>query len=87
MSDNDDNFGGTKLVAENGDHLDPAMAGMSPPTNPTTRGEAAGAATTADLEDDDAGEAEMKALSDEDATDASPTEGGDAADESEAQPS
>ncbi len=84
MSGNDDNFGGTKLVAENGERMDPALAGISPPAIPTMQHDAAGAA---DPKDDEAGQAEARALMEEDVTDASPTESGDAVDESEAQPS
>lgn len=65
MSDNDDNFGGTKLVSENGEQMAPAIAGISPPSVPTMEADAAGAAVGADIEDDDAGEAEMKALDEE----------------------
>lgn len=65
MPDNDDNFGGTKLVDEDGEQMDPAIAGISPPSVPTMEGDAAGAAVSADLEDDAAGEAEMKALDEE----------------------
>lgn len=52
MPDNDDNFGGTKLVSENGEQMDPAIAGISPPSVPT-------------MDADGAGEAEMKALDEE----------------------
>lgn len=66
MSDNEENFGGTKLVGENGERMDPALAGMSPSSVPTTEGDAAGAADGNDMEDDAAGAAEMKALDEED---------------------
>lgn len=66
MPDNDDNFGGTKLVGENGEQMDPAVAGISSPGVPTTESDAVGAASSADLEDDDTGEAEMTALDEED---------------------
>ena len=65
MSDNDDNFGGTKLVGENGEQMDPALAGISPPGIATIEGDAAGAANGADMEDDTSEEAQMKALKDE----------------------
>lgn len=65
MPDDDDNFGGTKLVGENGEQMDPAIAGISPPSVPTMEGDAVGAAIGTDLESDDAGEAEMKALDQE----------------------
>lgn len=65
MPDNEDNFGGTTLVGENGEQMDPAVAGISPPGVSPMEGDAAGAAMSADLEDDDAGEAEMKALDEE----------------------
>lgn len=65
MSDNVDNFGGTNVVAENGEQMDPSIAGISPPSVPTMDGDAAGAAIGADLEDDDAGNAEMQALDEE----------------------
>lgn len=66
MAGSDDNFGGTRLVGENGEQMDPAIAGMSPPRIPSLQGDAAGAAIGADL-DDDAGEAEMRTLAEEDA--------------------
>lgn len=75
MPDNDDNFGGTKLVGDNGEQMDPAIAGISPPSVPTMEGDAAGAAISVDLEDDDAGEAEIKAL-DEDSGEADVTASG-----------
>jgi len=65
MPDNDDNFGDTKLTGENGERIDPALIGISPPSVSTMEGDAAGTAMGADLEDDDAGEAEMKALDEE----------------------
>lgn len=65
MPNNDDSFGGTKLVGENGEHMDSAIAGISPPSVPTMEGDAAGAAIGVDLDDDDAGKAEIKALDEE----------------------
>jgi hypothetical protein len=65
MPDSGENFGGTKLSDENGEQMDPSIAGISPPGVPTMEGDAAGAAIGADMEDDDAGEAEMKALDEE----------------------
>ena len=65
MSDND-NFGGTQLVSENGEQMDPAIAGISAPGVPTIESDAAGSALAANLEDDDAGDAEIKALDEED---------------------
>jgi hypothetical protein len=63
---NHENFGGTRLVGENGEQMDPAIAGISAPGVPTMENDAAGAALAADLEDDDAGDAEIKALDEED---------------------
>jgi len=63
---NDENFGGTRLVGENGEQMDPAIVGISAPGVPTMENDAAGAALAADLEDDDAGDAEIKALDEED---------------------
>ena len=65
MPDND-NFGGTQLVGENGEQMDPAIAGIAPPGGASMQGDAAGAAFGADLEDDEAGDAEIKALDEED---------------------
>lgn len=65
MPDND-NFGGTQLVGENGEQMDPAIAGIAQPGGASMQGDAVGAASGADLEDDDAGEAEIKALNEED---------------------
>lgn len=62
MANYEDNFGGTKLVGENGEQMASFIAGISPPGVPTMEGDAAGAAISADLEDNDAGEAEMRAL-------------------------
>ena len=63
---NDENFGGTRLVGENGEQMDPAIVGISAPGVPTMENDAAGAALAADLEDDDAGNAEIKALDEAD---------------------
>jgi hypothetical protein len=67
MSDND-NFGGTQLVGENGEQMDPAIAGIAPPGGASMKGDAADAAIGSDLEDEDedAGDAEIKALDEED---------------------
>ena len=65
MSDND-NFGGTRLVGENGEQMDPAIAGNASPDGASMQGDAVGAAIGADLEDEDAGDAEIKALDEED---------------------
>ena len=65
MPDNE-NFGGTRLVGENGEQMDPAIAGIAQPGGASMQSDAAGAAIGADLEDDDAGDAEIKALDEED---------------------
>ena len=65
MSDNG-NFGGTRLVGENGEQMDPAIAGIASPGGASMQGDAVGAAIGADLEDEDAGDAEIKALDEED---------------------
>lgn len=56
MSTDGENFGGTKLVAEDGTQMDPSVAGIAPPSIPTMEADAAGAAIGADLEDDDTAE-------------------------------
>jgi len=65
MPDND-NFGGAQVLGENGEQIDPAIAGIAPPAGASMQGDAVGAASSADLEDDDAGDAEIKALDEED---------------------
>jgi len=65
MSDND-NFGGTQLVSENGEQMDPAIAWIASPGGASMQGDAVGAAIGADLEDEDAGDAEIEALDEED---------------------
>ena len=65
MSDKD-NFGGTQLVDENGEQMDSAIAGIAPPGGASMQVDAVGAARGADLEDDDAGDAEIKVLDEED---------------------
>jgi hypothetical protein len=65
MSDND-NFGGTLLVSENGDQMDQAIAGIASPGGASMQGNAVGEARGAELEGDDAGNAEIKALDEED---------------------
>jgi len=64
MPDNE-NFGGTQLVGENGEQMDPAIAGIAQPGGASMQSDAAGAAIGADLEDDE-GDAEIKALDEED---------------------
>lgn len=66
MTDNGDNFGGTKLVGENGEQMDPAIAGISPPSIRTMEPGTQGAAVGVDLEDDDAARAKAESLDDED---------------------
>ena len=67
MSDND-NFDGTRLVGENGEQMDSAIAGIASPGGASMQGDAVGAAIGSDLEDEDedAGDAEIKALDEED---------------------
>ena len=65
MADDQENFGGTRLVGEDGEQMDPAIAGISPPSIPSLESDATGAAISADLDDDEAGEAEMDALENE----------------------
>lgn len=64
MPDND-NFGGTQLVGENGEQMDPAIAGIAQPGGASIQGDAIGAASGADFEDD-AGDVEIKVLEEED---------------------
>jgi len=59
MSDND-NLGSTRLVDENGKQMDPAIAGIASPGGVSMQGDAVGAATGADLEEED-GEADVTA--------------------------
>ena len=66
MADNQDNFGGTKLIGEDGEQMDPAIAGISPQSIPSLEADATGAAVGADMDDDNSGEAEMDALEEED---------------------
>ena len=61
-----DNFGGTRLVGEDGEQMDSGIAGIAPPGGASMQSDAAGAAIGADLEDEDAGDAEIKALDEED---------------------
>ena len=65
MPDND-KLGDTQLVGENGGQMDPAIAGIAPLGGASMPGDAVGAAIGADLEDEDAGDAEIKALDEED---------------------
>ena len=66
MADNQDNFGGTRLVGEDGEQMDPAIAGISPPSFSSLKGDAAGAAEGADMDDNNSDKAEMDALEEED---------------------
>jgi len=66
MTDNSDNLGGTKLVGENGEQMDPAIAGISPPSIPTMETGTQGAAVGVDLEDDNAARAKAESLDYED---------------------
>ncbi|WP_419809218.1 hypothetical protein [Sphingomonas sp.] len=66
MSGNDDNFGGTKLVGENGEQMDPAIAGISPPSISSLEGDVGGATTGAEMDKDNSGQAGMDALKGED---------------------
>ena len=66
MAGDQENFGGTRLVGEDGEQMDPAIAGISPPSIPSLESDAAGAAVGADMDDDNLGQAEMDALEEED---------------------
>lgn len=57
MADNQENFGGTRLVGEDGEQMDPAIAGISQPSIPSLESDATDATAGADS----SGEADVTA--------------------------